>query len=132
MRQTLRIASALLVSATLGSAFVSCGSRRSSGPKISAAAREEANKVFREICASCHGNTGDGDGPGSKTLDPKPRKFKDAKWQDSITDEQIKKTITNGGAAVGKSAQMPAQPQLKVKEDVLNGLVRIVRSFRAQ
>ena len=34
-----------------------------------------------------------------------------------------------GGAAVGKSAQMPAQPQLKGKDELLQNLVGLVRAF---
>lgn len=98
---------------------------------ISPEAKKEAQKVFTEICVSCHGNTGNGDGPGSTTLSPKPRAFKDPKWQDSVDDERIKKVVTNGSGSVGLSPQMPAQPQLKGKDDVLDGLVSIVRSFRA-
>ena len=49
--------------------------------------------------------------------------------QASVTDDHIIKTITLGGAAVGKSPMMPAQPQLKGKSEVLAELVRIVRAF---
>lgn len=113
-------------------ALSACGGQPSkSRPHISPEARKEANAVFQQICVSCHGNTGNGDGPGSTTLDPKPRAFKDSKWQSSVTDERIKKIITSGSLAVGLSPQMPAQPQLKGKDAVLDGLVSIVRSFRA-
>lgn len=92
----------------------------------------EARQLFDSLCFTCHGSTGHGDGPGAAQLDPKPRSFADAAWQDSVTDDQIKKAIVYGGAAVGKSAAMPAQPQLKGKDDVLTGLVGIVRGFRAK
>lgn len=93
-------------------------------------ARKEAIDTFQSICSTCHGMTGHGDGPGAGALNPKPRTFADAAWQASVTDEHIIQTITFGGAAVGKSAQMPAQPQLKGKDDVLRELVAIVRSWR--
>ena len=48
-----------------------------------------------------------------------------------LTDEQIKKTILYGGAAVGKSPIMPASPDLESKPEVLDGLVKIVRGFAA-
>jgi mono/diheme cytochrome c family protein len=122
----------LLPSCVLLIALVAACGGSSAPPRkaISPEAKKEAQKVFLEICVSCHGNTGNGDGPGSTTLTPKPRAFKDAKWQASVTDEHIKKIVTNGGGAVGKSPQMPAQPQLKGKNEVLDGLVSIVRSFR--
>ena len=45
-------------------------------------------------------------------LNPKPRNYHDQAWQKSVTDDQIKKAITLGGAAVGKSPIMPASPDL--------------------
>jgi hypothetical protein len=48
-----------------------------------------------------------------------------------VTDDQIKKTITGGGASVGKSNLMPAQPDLANKPEVLDGIVKIIRGFAA-
>jgi mono/diheme cytochrome c family protein len=91
---------------------------------------QEARKLFNTKCITCHGDHGAGDGPNAATLDPKPRAFGDAKWQDSVTDEQIKKTIVEGGPAVGKSAAMSANPELQDKPDELSALVKIVRAFK--
>ena len=63
---------------------------------------------------------------------PKPRSFADVAWQASVTDDQIKKAIVFGGAAVGKSPMMPAQPQLKGNDAMLDGLVQIVRGFKGK
>jgi hypothetical protein len=46
-----------------------------------------------------------------------------------VTDEQIKKTVLYGGAAVGKSPAMPANPDLDGKPE-LDSLVAIVRGFK--
>ncbi|HET9958265.1 MAG TPA: c-type cytochrome [Polyangiaceae bacterium] len=86
--------------------------------------------VFNTKCTVCHGSVGAGDGPGAAALDPKPRAFADPAWQNSVTDEQIKKAILEGGAAIGKSPGMPANPDLSAKPDVVNGLVAIVRGFK--
>ena len=91
---------------------------------------QEARKLFNTKCITCHGDHGAGDGPNAATLDPKPRAFGDAKWQDSVSDEQIKKTIVEGGPAVGKSAAMSANPELQDKPDELSALVKIVRDFK--
>jgi len=90
----------------------------------------EARKLFTTKCVVCHGDHGAGDGPGAAALNPKPRAFADATWQASVTDEQIKKTIVEGGAAVGKSAAMSANPELADKPDELTALVKIVRDFK--
>lgn len=92
----------------------------------------EAKAQFESLCFTCHGATGHGDGPGAAVLEPKPRSFSDPTWQASVTDDHIKKTIVFGGAAVGKSPMMPAQPQLKGKDALLDGLVQIVRGFKGK
>jgi len=90
----------------------------------------EARKVFSTKCVVCHGDHGAGDGPGSTALNPKPRAFADATWQASVTDDHIKKTIIEGGASVGKSPAMAANPDLSDKPDVVTALVKIVRDFK--
>ena len=90
----------------------------------------DARKLFSTKCIVCHGEHGAGDGPGAAALNPKPRAFGDATWQASVTDDQIKKTILEGGAAVGKSAAMSANPELADKADELTALVKIVRDFK--
>lgn len=89
----------------------------------------EAKREFTQRCATCHGETGKGDGPGGTALTPKPRNFTDAAWQKSVTDDQLKKTMLQGGAAVGKSPSMPAAPDLESKPRVVEALVKHVRKF---
>lgn len=89
----------------------------------------QALNLFKTRCAVCHGEGGHGDGPGAAALNPKPRNYADAEWQKSVTDEQIKNTIVHGGAAVGKSPIMPANPDLNQKPEVVAELVKIVRNF---
>ncbi len=99
------------------------------GDESPQAAVEEAHTMFKTVCATCHGQDGRGDGPAAASLNPKPRNYTDKVWQASVTDDQIKNTILMGGAAVGKSPAMPAQPQLREKPLVVDELVRIVREF---
>jgi mono/diheme cytochrome c family protein len=92
----------------------------------------EAKEIFQSRCTVCHGETGKGDGPGSAALDPKPRDFTAADWQKSVTDEHIQKIIVYGGMAVGKSAAMPANPDLDGKPEVVSELAKIVRGLEGK
>jgi cytochrome c553 len=89
-----------------------------------------AKKKFETLCAMCHGIDGTGRGPQSSALNPKPRNYTDAAWQASVTDDDLRKTILLGGQAVGKSASMPGNPDLKDKPEVLDELVKIIRGFK--
>lgn len=93
---------------------------------------EQAAAMFANVCAQCHGPGGLGDGPAASSLNPKPRNYTDAAWQASVTDDDIKKIIVEGGQAVGKSGMMPAQVQLKGKPEVVDALVVIIRGFGAK
>ena len=90
---------------------------------------EQAQAMFKTVCATCHGESGRGDGPGAAALSPKPRNYTDKAWQASVTDEEIRQIIVQGGAAVGKSPSMPAHPQLQDKPEVADALVQLIRSF---
>ena len=63
---------------------------------------------FKELCASCHGETGKGDGAAAAALTPKPANFADAAAAAKVTDEYIYNMIKEGGAANGKSPLMVA------------------------
>lgn len=105
---------------------------KASGVKISDAARQEAQQTFANRCSVCHGKEGHGDGPGSAGLTPSPRNYHDQTWQASVTDEQIERTIVYGGAAVGKSPAMVANPDLGNKPELVAALREIVRKFGKQ
>lgn len=68
----------------------------------------KGKEKFEQICASCHGPLGHGDGPAAAALDPKPRNLSEAAYVSTLSDEQIFKTVKEGGASVGKSPLMPA------------------------
>lgn len=91
----------------------------------------QVQEMFTQRCTPCHGTAGHGDGPGAAALNPKPRNYTDTNWQKSVKDDDIKKTILYGGAAVGKSPLMPANPDLDGKPE-LDGLVAVVRSFNGK
>lgn len=96
---------------------------------VTEADRSQAKELFASRCTPCHGATGGGDGPASANLSPKPRNFHDTTWQSSVTNEHITKIIRYGGASVGKSAAMPANPDLTEKGAVVAALTGQIRGF---
>ena len=100
------------------------------GDSVSPKARAEADVIWADRCANCHGPRGMGDGPGARALPVKPRVLADSTWQASVTDEHISTVITEGGKVVGLDANMAANPDLKAKPEVLRGLVLKVRSLK--
>ena len=80
----------------------------------------------------CHGDAGRGDGVGARRIEPEPQHLNDVIWQATVTDDEIKKAIIDGGAAVSRSPMMPANPDLKAKPDVVKALIGYVRSLRAK
>jgi mono/diheme cytochrome c family protein len=100
------------------------------GPAAAASAdpATRAKDIFSQRCVPCHGATGQGDGPASASLDPKPRKYADKAWQASVTDDYLEKIIKLGGAAVGKSPAMPSNPDLG-DPALLAALRDIIRGF---
>lgn len=117
-----------------------CGAKEGAAPSAgtapeakaapsAASAAAEADEIFANRCVTCHGATGHGDGPGSASLEPKPRNFADPAWQSAVTDEHIEKIIVYGGAAVGRSPSMPSNPDLNDKPDVVKALRQHVRDL---
>ncbi len=96
---------------------------------ITAQDRTEARSLFATRCAACHGTDGSGNGPGAAGLNPKPRNYRDRAWQKVVGDEEIEKAIVYGGAAVGKSPQMVANPDLQAKPGVVAALRELIREF---
>jgi mono/diheme cytochrome c family protein len=91
---------------------------------------DDARNLFKTRCAICHGETGKGDGLGAASLNPKPRNYSDAAWQASVTDETLKKVIVEGGPAIGLSPLMVHNPDLASRPEMVDDLVRIIRSFK--
>jgi len=92
----------------------------------------QGRELFLERCATCHGENGDGQGPGAAGLNPKPRDFREASWQESVSDEHIEQVVAYGGAAVGLSPLMPAQPDLANDPQQLEALRVFIRSLGEQ
>jgi mono/diheme cytochrome c family protein len=81
----------------------------------------EARHLFDSTCAVCHGRDGRGGVPAAEGLPP-PRNFRDAAFQASRSDADLKHVIRDG------KGQMPAFGPL-FDDDQLTLLVAYVRGF---
>jgi len=61
---------------------------------------------YQQLCASCHGPRGAGDGPAGQALQPKPAHHDDGAYMNALSNEHLFRVIKEGGAAVGKSPFM--------------------------
>lgn len=86
---------------------------------------EAGKKTYGILCASCHGNTGKGDGPAAATLPTKPASLADGKYVKTLTDQYLFKVIKEGGASVGKSPLMPAWGGQLKDQDIWNLVAHI-------
>ncbi|MBM3460987.1 MAG: cytochrome c [Armatimonadetes bacterium] len=56
----------------------------------------KGKELFLKNCATCHGDTGTGDGPAGAALDPKPRNFSTESFKFGGEDWQLMRTIMDG------------------------------------
>lgn len=85
--------------------------------------------LYTKQCLRCHGESGKGDGPATKTI----KAMKMADWtnreeMDKYSDDELYKITSEGGAAAGRSKLMPAFKQ-KLKEKEIWDLVAFIRSL---
>jgi mono/diheme cytochrome c family protein len=76
------------------------------GPEFGKASVGRGKLVYKEYCMQCHGATGKGDGPAAAHLEPKPAIHANVAY-DQVSTEYLYNIINHGGAAMGKSANMP-------------------------
>jgi mono/diheme cytochrome c family protein len=62
--------------------------------------------LYKEYCAQCHGLTGKGDGPAASGLEPKPAIHANMPFE-KLPMDYLYNVINHGGAAMGKSPNMP-------------------------
>ena len=80
-----------------------------------------ANDIYSQKCAKCHG----ADGAGVEKYKKKGIKsFADAAWQKANSDSKITAAINNG-----KGEAMPAW-KTKLSGDDIKGLVGVIRGFK--
>ncbi|MBP9203064.1 MAG: cytochrome c [Kofleriaceae bacterium] len=133
--RTLSITFALSFSVLTAAGFAAIATSDAlAGPAASTRSIDEAPlpaatgaELFAANCSTCHGASGNGDGPAAPGLTPKPRKLTDKAVMSKLSDEQIATTIRKGGVAVGKSPLMPGFGHLG--EPNVAALVAHVRSL---
>jgi len=87
---------------------------------------QEAKQLYEQTCATCHGTNGQGDGPTSRVLQPKPANLTVVlKGKD---EAYLTKIIRGGGASVGKSPLMPSYQDL-LSDEQIRSLIQYVRGF---
>lgn len=80
--------------------------------------------LFSQNCVACHGQSGRGDGPAAKGLNPPPRDFsQDGGWKNGYTMEGVWKTLQEGI----KGSGMVAYDYLSKRDRM--ALVHYVRSL---
>lgn len=71
-------------------------------------ALEAGEETFTTLCATCHGEKGQGDGPGAAELDPKPADLSDQMMMSDLSDGYLFWRVTKGGAMEPFNSAMPA------------------------
>ncbi|RMF84866.1 MAG: cytochrome c [Nitrospinota bacterium] len=74
---------------------------------FSVATAASVQQLYTNLCATCHGVEGKGNGPAGVTLNPKPADFTDCAVMQDLSDTALATTIKQGGVGVGKSPLMP-------------------------
>lgn len=75
-----------------------------SAPLSAKASAKEGAAVFKDNCVPCHGDTGQGDGALAQSLSSKPANLTKSR----LPNGYMRTIITEGSAAIGRSANMPA------------------------
>ena len=84
------------------------------------------SEVYAASCVACHGDTGLGDGPAAKALDPPPANLHEDHVQ-VLTDGAMFSIIHNGIEGAG----MPAFEGAIEEDDIWN-IVNFIRTFKEE
>jgi len=99
-------------------------------PKPSAEQLDAAKELYTARCANCHGAQADGKGVLSSKISPRPRNMRSKAWFESLDYEarikRLRRVIIGGGPAVGGSALMPPNPDLRTKRELLYALIYLI------
>jgi len=89
--------------------------------KVSPESIANGEAIFKRQCQMCHGATGLGDGPASKTLKGKLPNLTDKATMDKIKDQEIHEAIENGlKTEVGNMPSFKSKLKPEEIQDVMN------------
>ncbi len=75
----------------------------------------DGEKLYMQYCATCHGNTGLGDGPAGQALNPKPAPLAITGKMPMVSDGYLLWRIKEGGVSMG-TAMPPWKAALNEKQ----------------
>ncbi|MEY4766266.1 MAG: hypothetical protein RI907_2939 [Pseudomonadota bacterium] len=86
---------------------------------------EEGEAIFKTRCFVCHGVNADGKSDLARIMRPPPANLRASR----LTDEERATIVRKGGAAVGRSSNMPVWEQ-ELNEHELLAVLSYVRSIK--
>lgn len=78
-------------------------------------AAAKGKEIYSINCASCHGDTGKGDGPAGASLDPHPGNLVDAKAKG---EDYLFWRVSDGGTAAPFNSSMPAWKGVLTEDEI--------------
>lgn len=79
-------------------------------------AAADGESIFQTNCASCHGETGAGDGPAAAALNPQPASL--ATNEENLSDAYLHWRISEGGMMAPFNSAMPAWKSILTDEQI--------------
>src|SRR5438132_5696795 len=105
----------------ISAAILMIGAAKSPNVSASSTTAFDASSVYNSKCASCHGK--DGRARSLHARHEHARDLTSAEWQDSVSDERIYNSISNG------KGKMPSFKK-KLSDSQIDELVSYVRRLR--
>jgi mono/diheme cytochrome c family protein len=90
--------------------------------------QKKGKVLYEYYCALCHGKTGNADGFNAYNLKTPPTRHTDPILMGTLSDTQIQEIIRRGGAALGRSPQMPQWKNILTEREIayITSYIRIL------